>query len=117
MLHALWLPEITIRQGQVAIVNSRPMALSICTSNGTPALVIAHRTIPSVCSQSRSLSLRSSVNFTHFLQKWPKIKHSSPKCLQQSMTFQKSSFSCPAILTCESDGVSHPPLLGEGRYR
>src|SRR5271156_269654 len=59
-----------------------------------------------------SLVLRSGVNLAHFLQKWPKIQHSSPKCLQQSMTFQKSSFSCPAILTYESDGVSHLPAFG-----
>ncbi len=60
----------------------------------------------------QAVLLRSGVNFTHFLQKWPKIQHSSPKCLQQSMTFQKSSFSCPAVLTYESDGVSDPPALG-----
>src|SRR6266852_3316793 len=63
-------------------------------------------------SMHDTVVLRSGVNFTHFLQKWPKIQHSSPKCLQQSMTFQKSSFSCPAVLTYESDGVSDPPALG-----
>jgi hypothetical protein len=41
--------------------------------------------------------LGSVVKLTGFLQKWPKIRHSSSKCLQQSMTFQKSSFSCPAV--------------------
>ena len=59
-----------------------------------------------------AVRLRSGVNFTHFLQKWPKIQHSSPKCLQQSMTFQKSSFSWPAVLAYEFDGVSHPPAFG-----
>src|SRR5258708_33784929 len=53
----------------------------------------------------RAMLLRSGVNFTNFLQKWPKIQHSSPKCLQQSMTFQKSSFSWPSVLAYESDGV------------
>jgi hypothetical protein len=54
----------------------------------------------------------SVVNFTHFPQKGPKIQHSSPKCLHQSLEFHKYSFSPPGVLIYESDGVSHPPAFG-----
>src|SRR5258706_3158 len=40
----------------------------------------------------------SVVNFTLFLQKWPKIQHSSPGCLHQSLDFHKRSFSPPVVL-------------------
>src|SRR6266550_4198678 len=35
----------------------------------------------------------SVVNFTFSLQKWPKIQHSSPECLHQSLDFHERSFS------------------------
>src|SRR5712691_4433403 len=54
----------------------------------------------------------SVVNFALFLQKWPKIQHSSPKCLHQSLGFRKRSFSPSVVLLHESDGVSPAPGFG-----
>src|SRR5438132_12980014 len=50
--------------------------------------------------------------FRCFRSKWPKIRHLSPKYLQQSLDFHKCSFSPPEVLVYESDGVSHSPTFG-----
>src|SRR5438477_12545176 len=50
--------------------------------------------------------------FRCFRSKWPKIRHLSPKYLQQSLDFHKCSFSPPGVLVYESDGVSHSPTFG-----
>src|SRR6266851_1666472 len=50
--------------------------------------------------------------FRCFRSKWPKIRHLSPKYLQQSLNFHKCSFSPPGVLVYESDGVSHSPTFG-----
>src|SRR5215831_9297584 len=55
--------------------------------------------------------LRSGVNFTHFLQKWPKNQHLSSKCLHQSLDFHEFTFSPPGVLVYESDGGSHLPAF------
>src|SRR5438445_8833276 len=50
--------------------------------------------------------------FRCFRSKWPKIRHLSPKYLQQSLDFHNCSFSPPGVLVYESDGVSHSPTFG-----
>ena len=50
--------------------------------------------------------------FRCFRSKWRKIRHLSPKYLQQSLDFHKCSFSPPGVLGDESDGVSDSPTFG-----
>src|SRR6266478_2956547 len=50
--------------------------------------------------------------FHCFRSKWPKIRHLSPKYLQQLLDFHKCNFSPPGVLVYESDGVSHSPTFG-----
>jgi carboxylesterase type B len=57
------------------------------------------------------VELRFGVNFTHFLQKWPKNQHLSSKCLHQSLEFHEFTFSPPGVSVYESDGGSHLPAF------
>jgi hypothetical protein len=99
--------EISLHRGYhclppTAVWEQMASWLNIGFQTGAPSWDAAGRLIPG-----------SVVNFTLFLQKWPKIQHSSPECLHQSLDFHKRSFSPPGVLIYESDGVSHhPPAFG-----
>jgi hypothetical protein len=58
------------------------------------------------------------VNFTLFLQKWAKIQHSSPECLQQSLDFHERTFSLPVVsgykFADKCADESAKPELGSG---
>src|SRR5712691_11543833 len=84
-----------------------------------PLVLVAHPLTVSMARQrtNRCVSVLesdpgSAVNFALFLQKWPKIQHSSPKCLHQSLDLRKRSFSPSVVLLHESDGVSPAPVFG-----
>jgi hypothetical protein len=58
-----------------------------------------------------SLVPKSGVKFTVAVQICPKIELLLPQFMQQSMNFDKSSFSLPVALTFELDAVSSLPRL------
>src|ERR1019366_7992881 len=55
--------------------------------------------------------------FHSFPSKVAEIPAFVSKMLHQSLDFHKCSFSAPGVLIYEPDGVSHHPLLDEGRIR